>query len=62
MNSDNGEAFTFGKGGQFQLGHGGSKDELKPRIVESLKNVFIQKIGCGDSITVACAGILTNIP
>jgi alpha-tubulin suppressor-like RCC1 family protein len=45
--TEGGEVFTFGLGGDGQLGHGGQGDELVPRLVESL---------AGEKVTGASAG------
>jgi len=43
-----GRIYSFGRGGRGQLAHGGNKDELKPRLIESLKTQRIVQV-CGST-------------
>jgi len=43
--TDGGELFTFGRGGQGRLGHGGTQAEHVPRLVEALAGKKLINIG-----------------
>eukprot|EP01083_Nonionella_stella_P036817 100435_1 len=43
-----GEVYTFGRGENFRLGHGGDTNESYPRLVESLLGQNIVEISCGE--------------
>lgn len=45
------EIYSFGLGSFGQLGHGTEENELKPRLIESLKGINIVQISCGNSHT-----------
>jgi len=51
--TDDGELFTFGKGGYGQLGHGGTQGELVPRLVETLAGKMVIGAATGTDHTVA---------
>ncbi|KAL8607282.1 hypothetical protein ACOMHN_047613 [Nucella lapillus] len=42
-----GELYTWGKGRYGRLGHGDSEDQLRPKLVEALKNHRVIDIACG---------------
>ena len=54
--SEQKELYTFGSGSHYKLGHGVDKDELLPKKVVSLEDVYIEDISCGISHTLC----LTN--
>ena len=51
--TEGGEVFTFGHGNDGQLGHGGTGDELVPRMVESLAGKKVMGAAAGGAHTVA---------
>lgn len=58
--STTGEVFTWGKGANGRLGHGGvSRDpmEVTPRLVEALDSAGIVRVACGDAHTVVINGL-----
>lgn len=50
------EVYTWGAGSYGQLGHGNNNDVKQPKLVESLHNKNIKKIGCGYFHTLAITG------
>nr|XP_032812660.1 E3 ubiquitin-protein ligase HERC2 isoform X4 [Petromyzon marinus] len=42
-----GELYTWGKGRYGRLGHGDSEDQLKPKMVETLKGCRVIDVACG---------------
>ena len=42
-----GELYTWGKGRYGRLGHGGSEDQMKPKLVEALVGYNVKSIACG---------------
>jgi len=42
-----GELFTWGKGRYGRLGHGDGEDQLRPKLVESLKGYKVVDVACG---------------
>ncbi|ODN06550.1 E3 ubiquitin-protein ligase HERC2 [Orchesella cincta] len=42
-----GELFTWGKGRYGRLGHGDGEDQLRPKLVESLKGYKVIDVACG---------------
>ncbi|PRP74610.1 E3 ubiquitin-protein ligase [Planoprotostelium fungivorum] len=59
--SEKGELWTWGSGMSGKLGHGTTnkglfKDEVFPRLVESLKEQFVSLAACGDQFTVLLLG------
>uniref|UniRef100_A0A7S4PZY7 RCC1-like domain-containing protein n=1 Tax=Alexandrium monilatum TaxID=311494 RepID=A0A7S4PZY7_9DINO len=57
--SDSGILFTWGKGQNGRLGHGGTESELLPKAVEALAGHHVSQVSCGDFHT-AC--MLLNPP
>ena len=53
----NGKLYTFGNEEEGQLGHGDTKDQNRPKMVEGLDNVYgnaydnILKVSCGEDYT-----------
>jgi len=52
--SETGVLFTWGRGQNGRLGHGGSNNELFPKVVESLGGHHVVQVSCGDFHT-SCA-------
>jgi len=58
--TQNNEVFMFGRGREGQIGHE-QKDEssiasrLRPRLVETLRNVIVRRVVCGGNHTMALA-------
>jgi len=48
-----GELFTFGRGGWWQLGHGGQENESVPRLVEALAGKKVIGVSAGTRHTTA---------
>ncbi|RXG68740.1 E3 ubiquitin-protein ligase HERC2 [Armadillidium vulgare] len=42
-----GELYTWGKGRYGRLGHGGSEDQLRPKLVEALVGYHVLNVACG---------------
>jgi alpha-tubulin suppressor-like RCC1 family protein len=42
-----GEIWSFGKGGDGQLGHGGRGNEVVPRLIEALNHVVVRQVAAG---------------
>lgn len=55
--SDKGEVFSWGHGGQGQLGHGSRQNEKVPLVIEALAHKRITYIACGGSSSAAVAGM-----
>lgn len=53
---DTGLVLTFGCGDNGRLGHGDLRPRNKPKVVESLRDVFVNSICCGGKFTL----LLTN--
>lgn len=51
--SESGVLFTWGKGQNGRLGHGGTESELLPKAVEGLAGHHVSQVSCGDFHT-AC--------
>ena len=51
--TSDGELFTFGCGGEGQLGHGGKEDEEVPRRVDALVGKRVMQVSCGRFHTAA---------
>lgn len=51
--SSNFEVYTWGKGGNGQLGHGDNTDRNVPTFVEALKNKQVKSVVCGSNFTAA---------
>jgi len=51
--SESGVLFTWGKGQNGRLGHGGTESELIPKAVEALAGYHVSQVSCGDFHT-AC--------
>lgn len=51
--SETGVLFTWGKGQNGRLGHGGAENELLPKVVEALVGHHVVQVSCGDFHT-AC--------
>jgi len=51
--SENGVLFTWGRGQNGRLGHGGSENEMLPKAVEALAGQHVSQVSCGDFHT-AC--------
>jgi len=49
-----GRVWTFGRGDDGQLGHGGNATEMVPRIVEGLMDVKVAQVAAGGGHTVIC--------
>lgn len=50
---DEGGVFTWGQGGEYQLGHGERKDLLKASQVMGLKEFKVTTVSCGATFTLA---------
>ncbi|XP_039115061.1 RCC1 domain-containing protein RUG3, mitochondrial isoform X1 [Dioscorea cayenensis subsp. rotundata] len=53
--TDKGEVFSWGHGGQGQLGHGSRQNEKVPLVIEALAHKRITYIACGGSSSAAVA-------
>ena len=51
MISDKKELYTFGDGSYYKLGHGFSKDEIFPKKLITLEDVYTLDVACGSSHT-----------
>ena len=51
--TEEGKVYTFGKGGNGQLGHGDEEDRHVPTLVRALETVEIKEVQCGDYFTMA---------
>mmetsp|Transcript_127348 Transcript_127348/g.254401 ORF Transcript_127348/g.254401 Transcript_127348/m.254401 type:complete len:641 (+) Transcript_127348:55-1977(+) len=51
--SENGVLFTWGRGQNGRLGHGGTENEMLPRAVDALAGQHVSQVSCGDFHT-AC--------
>ncbi|XP_059303586.1 PH, RCC1 and FYVE domains-containing protein 1-like isoform X1 [Lycium ferocissimum] len=51
--SSNSELYTWGKGGNGQLGHGNNHDRNTPTLVEALKAKQVKHVVCGNNFTAA---------
>ncbi|XP_049393541.1 PH, RCC1 and FYVE domains-containing protein 1-like [Solanum stenotomum] len=51
--SSNSELYTWGKGGNGQLGHGDNHDRNTPTLVEALKAKKVKDVVCGNNFTAA---------
>ena len=49
-----GRIWTFGWGMNGQLGHGGTANEIVPRMVEGLVGVKVAQVAAGDRHTLIC--------
>eukprot|EP01117_Protostelium_nocturnum_P008232 TRINITY_DN2938_c0_g1_i1.p1 TRINITY_DN2938_c0_g1~~TRINITY_DN2938_c0_g1_i1.p1 ORF type:complete len:804 (+),score=242.93 TRINITY_DN2938_c0_g1_i1:76-2412(+) len=54
--SNSGQVWTWGSGTAGQLGHSSSKDEIRPKLVESLANERVDMVVCGSTFTLALVG------
>ena len=51
--SDSGQVFTFGLGKDGRLGHGNERDQLAPKLVDSLQRFTVTQVLCGGHHTAA---------
>jgi len=51
--SENGVLFTWGRGQNGRLGHGGTENEMLPKAVDALAGQHVSQVSCGDFHT-AC--------
>ena len=49
--TDQNELFTWGNGDYFRLGHGFCLDQLEPKLVEVLMDVYVTHVSCGTNHT-----------
>ena len=49
--TDQNELFTWGNGDYFRLGHGFCLDQLEPKVVEVLTDVYVTHVSCGTNHT-----------
>jgi hypothetical protein len=55
VRTEDGRVFSFGYGGQGQLGHGGKESRLTPKLIEAppLKGEFVVQVACGANHSMA---------
>ncbi|KRW99419.1 Regulator of chromosome condensation 1/beta-lactamase-inhibitor protein II [Pseudocohnilembus persalinus] len=51
--TQNNELYTWGNGEHFRLGHGVDMDEIGPKKVDVLEDVYVKHVSCGSTHTLA---------